>query len=291
MTSGNIAVHPEGPWDGLVKPGYKAHKEGITVGRKMAGRINLWYNDGMYHDLLQEYYGDSDFYNYGYWDESTRDQKSACENLMEKLLSFIPERKGRILDVACGKGATTAYLLRDFAAENVFGINISEKQLETARKRAPGATFLLMDAVQLDFEDNYFDHIICVEAVFHFETRGKFLEEAFRVMKPGGYLLLSDILLTEWGKGHRAWWVAESNVDLDADRYKEFCLSKGFSETSVIDATKECWECHCKSVARFSEEKLLARQMGVKKYETVASRIFRLIPHIETYVLLAAKKG
>jgi ubiquinone/menaquinone biosynthesis C-methylase UbiE len=210
---------------------------------------------------------------------------------MEKLLSFIPERKGRILDVACGKGATTAYLLKDFAAENVFGSNISEKQLETARKRAPEATFLLMDAVQLDFEDNYFDHIICVEAVFHFETREKFLEEALRVLRPGGFLVLSDILLTDWGRQHILWGIAESNGDLRAEHYRDLCLDKGFSEALVEDVTRQSWECHCKSVARFSEEKLLAGQMNVKMYETVASRIFRMIPHIETYALLAARKG
>ncbi len=41
---------------------------------------------------------------------------------MEKLMAFIPEKNGTILDVACGKGATTRYLLKYYTPENVTGI-------------------------------------------------------------------------------------------------------------------------------------------------------------------------
>ena len=40
-----------------------------------------------------------------------------------------------------------------------------------------------MDATELDFRDNSFDSIICVEAAFHFDTREKFVREAYRVLK------------------------------------------------------------------------------------------------------------
>jgi MPBQ/MSBQ methyltransferase len=90
---------------------------------------------------------------------------------MEKLLAFLPKKEGTILDVACGKGATTRYLLRYFKSENVTGINISEKQLARCRENAPGCTFLLMSATELKFADESFDNISCVEAAFHFVTR------------------------------------------------------------------------------------------------------------------------
>jgi len=69
-----------------------------------AGSIKQRYDDPMHHPVTREYYGQSDFFNAGYWLEDTSNQKEACENLMEKLLAFIPERKGTILDVACGLG-------------------------------------------------------------------------------------------------------------------------------------------------------------------------------------------
>lgn len=66
--------------------------------------INPFYDEGMYHRRVTEYYGQSDFYYFGYWLEDTPSQKDTCENLIEKPLAFIPERKGTILDVACGNG-------------------------------------------------------------------------------------------------------------------------------------------------------------------------------------------
>ena len=154
--------------------------------RRLISRMNRWYDNKMSCGINKKYYKNSGFFNFGYWDESSSDQKSASENLTERLLSFIPEKSGKILDVACGNGGTAAYLLRYYPPSKVTGINISEKQLETARKMAPGCTFLRMDAAQLEFECDFFDNIICLEAVFHFSTREDFLSEAYRVLKPGG---------------------------------------------------------------------------------------------------------
>jgi len=97
----------------------------------------------------------NEFTNYGYWGETTRNEVEACQNLMEKLLAFLPKKD----------------LLRYFKSENVTGINISEKQLARCRENAPGCTFLLMSATELKFADESFDNISCVEAAFHFVTR------------------------------------------------------------------------------------------------------------------------
>ncbi len=141
-------------------------------------QINERYDTLISRPLIIEYFDNSGFINFGYWDSNTRDQKQACENLMEKLLAFIPNKTGTILDVACGTGATTRYLLKYYSPQNITGINISEKQLGRARANAPGCNFMIMNATNLEFEDSSFDNIICVEAAFDFKTREKFLKEA-----------------------------------------------------------------------------------------------------------------
>ncbi len=258
---------------------------------RMAGRINRWYDERMYRDLRRIYYGESDFFNYGYWGESTSDQKSASENLMRILLSYPPEKKGTILDVACGKGASTAYLQQLYSPAEITAINISEKQLESAKKNAPGSTFIVMDGAALDFEDGSFDTVLCVEAVFHFNSRVNFIKEALRVLKPGGFLLLTDILLSEWGALNNLWWIEKCNRDLvDLESYRKLYEEIGFSDIYIEDATSKCWEGHYKNLAAFTQRKLLNNELTVEAYQDIAARVFRIIPYIGCYLLVGAQK-
>ena len=182
------------------------------------------------------------FLTMGIGTTTLRTKRAACENLIEKLLSFISVKEGKILDVACGKGETVRYLLNYYKPQNITGINLSEKQLETCRHKVPGVTFLRMDAATLNFPDDSYNNMLCVEAVFHFHTREKFLQEAYRVLKRQGSLVLTDILLTDWGKSHRLWWVDEANAALsDLKAYAELYQRIGFQEVEIIDATRECW--------------------------------------------------
>jgi MPBQ/MSBQ methyltransferase len=186
--------------------------------------------------FLRRYYEDSGFLNWGYWDARPKSQREASEALVDKLLDKIPQKGGRILDVACGLGASTRRLMHSYATHMITGINFSEFQLAEARKRAPGCTFRCMDAARLDFPDAQFDAVICVEAAFHFDTRDAFLREALRVLKPGGWLVLSDVLF----RGYLASVVARvprgNHVASIAD-YARRLEAAGFEQIDVQDAT------------------------------------------------------
>ena len=149
-----------------------------------------------------------------------------------------------------------------------------------------------MDAATLDFENDSYNNIICVEAVFHFHTREKFLREAYRVLKPRGCLVLTDILLTDWGKKHRLWWIDEENAALtDLQAYSELYQRLGYQGVEIIDATKECWEGYYTSLARYCFEKLDRKEFDMGALQKIAVNIFRKIAATRYYLLVVAQKA
>ncbi len=263
--------------------------DGTVVKTTASHQVGARYDRMVESEIHCQYYGNSDFLNYGYWDDTTGDQRQASERLVEKLLEFLPERRGRILDVACGKGATTRYLCRYFPAAMVTGINISEKQLGIARRNAPGCTFRVMDATRLDFGDQSFDVVICVEAAFHFKTRKRFFHEAFRVLRPGGRLLLSDILMHAEAEQRRKYRHAENYVR-DVEEYRSQLASAGFADIRVVDATEACWKGHFMNVVRFFHEKFYAGEITRDQLADHLRLSYDRVPDTEKYLLVAAVK-
>jgi ubiquinone/menaquinone biosynthesis C-methylase UbiE len=102
------------------------------------------------------------------WDEAVR----ALEEAIERLPA------ARTLDLACGTGFLTRHLPGDITA-----IDQSERMLELARGRVPGATLVRADALELPFEDSSFERLFTGHFYGHLEPEERlaFLAEARRV--------------------------------------------------------------------------------------------------------------
>ncbi|HSW11616.1 MAG TPA: methyltransferase domain-containing protein [Solimonas sp.] len=260
-----------------------------TQSTELSDNINRFYDAAMFAPRVVNYYGGSDYTNFGYWSETTQEAKLACDALMEKLTGFIPQKQGRILDVACGKGETSRYLTRWYAAENITGINISEKQLQRGREILPGASFRLMDATVLDFPDASFDAVICVEAAFHFNTREKFLREVLRVLKPGGRLVLSDILVVPATEENHERRISDNYV-ASLDEYRELYARTGFTLENLVDATEECWRRHFRHLVMYAHEAFLKQQVTREQMQQSLQTYYDRAEYIRHYVLAGALK-
>jgi MPBQ/MSBQ methyltransferase len=220
----------------------------------------LRYDRMIFHPPMRRYYAPGEHYNVGLWLPGVTSQHEASEALVRRMIDALAGtgKTGRVLDVACGLGASAAALRAHYPAGAITGINLSTEQLQRCRDNAPGCTFLAMDATALSFADETFDAVLCVEAAFHFDTRVDFLRQAHRVLRPGGRLVLSDILFrsTRWvGE----WMVPEENL-VSLDEYRAAYGAAGFASVTIDDVTESSWTEFCRRFSEWSQQQMAAGQ-------------------------------
>ena len=106
------------------------------------------------------------------------------------LRALHPNLRGRrVLDAGCGDGVLSCMLAHEGA--EVYGIDISRKALEVAKKRCRNARFYHASIYSLPFPDKFFDHITCLEVIEHLADPDKALTELKRVWKGSGKIIIT----------------------------------------------------------------------------------------------------
>ena len=136
--------------------------------------------------------------HYGYWDEQTTSHHQALLNKNQVLYDMAAiSPTEHVLDAGCGIGGSSIWMAKQHSNQ-VTAITISKQQVLYARQHAKRqgvsdkTTFEVSDFCATPFEDESFDVIWGLESVCHALNKGEFLKEAYRLLKPGGRIVVCD---------------------------------------------------------------------------------------------------
>lgn len=111
------------------------------------------------------------------------------KSIFSDLLQHVP--RGPMLELGCGTGHWTLYLLEQ--GFSVTGIDISEAMLRIAAEKQINADLFLADAQQLPFQNESFPAISTITMLAFVEDQDRVLQEMYRVLQPGGWLLIGAL--------------------------------------------------------------------------------------------------
>lgn len=173
-----------GAWvEGLPRPGE------IRAG---TGREPLWVNLGYWREV-------------GLVDESNCERagelfRSAQEQMAHLLAKTARLGEGdEVLDCGFGYGDQDLLWAETYRPKRITGLNVTANQVRIAQERVrlTGLEQVVHlregSATDIPFGPGGFDVVFALESAMHFKTRSQFLRQAFRVLRPGGRLVMADM--------------------------------------------------------------------------------------------------
>jgi ubiquinone/menaquinone biosynthesis C-methylase UbiE len=163
------------------------------------------------------------------------------------------EKNLTILDVGCGGGRTVSKLAAIATEGKVYGVDYSEESVAATKKTnarwiALGRVEVQQGSVsQLPFPDAMFDLITAVETHFWWPDLPRDMREVFRVLKPGGTLILiaeiykgANTLAAKLIEKHAA---QTGMTLLSVDEHRELFTNAGYANVHVIEERAKGWIC------------------------------------------------
>jgi tocopherol O-methyltransferase len=255
---------------------------------------------GLHYDELDRVYRDiwGEHVHHGYWRtgrESPAEAAEALVRLVADLLAPVPGE--RLCDIGCGYGATAEWLVRHRGV-TVTGFTISAAQARIAEARStglPGFECRLRDWLDNQLPDRAFDRAYAIESSEHMVDKPRFFAEAWRVIRPGGRLVVCAWLAADrpgrWSVRHLLEPICrEGRLPSMGDRgdYEAMAAKAGFVRAGYRDISAEVrrtWSiCARRAIAAFFTDRDLRRMVLSRDTHNriFLATIFRLILALRT---------
>lgn len=240
-----------------------------------------------------ENWGNSDVYelHYGYRDEPEDDHLTSLMRLNEIVAEEAEIKQGdSILDAGCGVGASSIWLAKNKNAI-VNGISLCQAQVEKARNFARSneidylTSFSCQDYTKTTFADESFDVVWGIESICYAQDKRNFLKEAYRILRPGGRVVVADYFLTKDNfseiEDHclRKWLEGWVMPNLPSENeFKNWMSSSDFKNVKAKDITENISvsadEIYKRGVAGFPGD-LFSKNKNVLQMKHVEACIFQ----------------
>lgn len=187
--------------------------------------------------------------HYGYWDENVKNFPQSLLRMNEVMIEAANiERTDNVLDAGCGIGGSSIFLAENVGCK-VTGISLSERQVGKAEQLAvqkkikDKVEFEVMDYCSTSFSNESFDIVWGCESICYAENKERFIKEAYRILRPGGRLVVADGFVTDFKNNDhptiRNWldgW--QVNYLESLERFKQFMVDTGFVKILSKDISK-----------------------------------------------------
>lgn len=205
----------------------------------------------VHYDQLDRFYREiwGDHVHHGLWISGAETSDEATRNLLDAVVSKTHLVPGRALcDVGCGYGHTSRIIALEQQVR-VTGLTISPAQHRYAEAATPAdlpAEFRVQDWQENTLPDASFDALIAIESTEHMADKVRVFDQAARVLKPGGRMVICAWLANETLKPWQQRYLIEPiccegrmpGLGTETD-YRQWIQQAGFVVTEADDVSQQ----------------------------------------------------